>query len=434
MTLALGIDIGTSGVRSAVVDSGGAVLSQARQVHLPQSPDSIDATKWWIAVELCLQKQVAELKSAGIDPGAVTDIAVDGTSGSMVLTDSDLFPVTQALMYNSAGFDAEAEVIASFAPPAHICRGSNSALARALKLQSEDRAGHAAYLLHQADFVTAKLIGAGGHSDHNNTLKLGFDPETGEWPDWLPATGLRVELLPEAHPAGALVASIEPDLARSLGLSEDCAVHAGTTDSIAAFLACAPLEEGVAVTSLGTTLVVKIVSRKRIDDPEIGLYSHRLGDYWLVGGASNSGGGVLATFFSPAQLDDLSTSIDPDHPSGLDYYPLARPGERFPTNDPVLAPRLSPRPADDACFLQGMLEGMSEIERQCYAAIHDRGGPMPGSIITAGGGSKNKAWTAIRKRMINRPIANALDPEAAVGSARLALGKRLNRPTYNGFS
>lgn len=37
----------------------------------------------------------------------------------------------------------------------------------------------------------------------------------------------------------------------------------------------------------------------------------------------------------------------------LDYYPLLRPGERFPVNDPGLPPRLTPRPEDDAVFLQG---------------------------------------------------------------------------------
>ncbi len=42
-----------------------------------------------------------------------------------------------------------------------------------------------------------------------------------------------------------------------------------------------------------------------------------------------------------------------DAPTGLDFYPLASPGERFPVNDPGLAPRLEPRPEDDALFLQG---------------------------------------------------------------------------------
>ncbi len=63
-----------------------------------------------------------------------------------------------------------------------------------------------------------------------------------------------------------------------------------------------------------------------------------------AGGASNTGGAVLKEFFTSDQLKELSAQIDPDQPSGLDYYPLTKPGERFPVNDPHLEPRLTPRP------------------------------------------------------------------------------------------
>jgi hypothetical protein len=77
------------------------------------------------------------------------------------------------------------------------------------------------------------------------------------------------------------------------------------------------------------------------------------GDSWLVGGASNSGGAVLRQLFSDQQLTQLSAAIDPSQASPLDYYPLPAPGERFPVNDPLLAPRLEPRPEDDTQFLHG---------------------------------------------------------------------------------
>lgn len=62
-------------------------------------------------------------------------------------------------------------------------------------------------------------------------------------------------------------------------------VLACAADSIAAFLAVGvnPADLGVAVTSLGSTLAVKLLSSKRVDDSATGVYSHRLGDTWLVG-------------------------------------------------------------------------------------------------------------------------------------------------------
>lgn len=423
--LALGIDLGTSGVRSAVINAEGHVLAMARGGY--GSPEGRRVPEgWWRAVTDCLDAQMETLRAAGSDPAQIAGLAVDGTSGSLVLTDAALDPVTRALMYDDGGFEAEAALIAAHAPDPHIARDPGSALARALRLVAEDTGARAAHLLHQADFIAARLMGRGGFSDVNNALKTGVDPATGHWPDWLAALPLPSQLLPEARLPGAALHPVSPDIAARFGLSPGTMVHAGTTDSIAAFLAAADAVPGAAVTSLGTTLAVKLCADRRIDAPEMGLYSHRIGMGWLVGGASNTGGGVLRALFDPETLDRLSAQIDPSVESPLDYYPLSRPGERFPVNDPDLQPRMTPRPKDDAAFLHGLLEGIAHIERQAYEAIVARGAPRPDRIVTAGGGASNPVWTAIRARVMGLPVSAAATPEAAVGAARLvAMLRRL---------
>jgi sugar (pentulose or hexulose) kinase len=417
--LALGIDIGTSGVRTAVLDRDGNMISMAKSPHVPQQSPELDANLWWDAVQTCLHAQAKALESTPWSMGHVTRIAVDGTSGTMVLTEGDLSPVGPALMYNSKGFDDEAELIAQHAPDPHITRGSNSALARAMRLVSKaERAP--AHLLHQADFIAAKLMERGGNSDPNNSLKTGFDPETSEWPAWIGEV-FNPELLPKVSPAGEVFANVSREIATQHGFATDAIVCAGTTDSIAAFLAGAPLEEGVAVTSLGSTLAIKMLSAKRVVDPAIGLYSHRIRDHWLVGGASNTGGAVLLNYFTPDELDRLSALIDPNRTTDLSYYPLLVPGERFPINDPTLAPKLAPRPPEDHLFLQGIFEGIAEIEARCYLAISEKTGSTPSHIFSAGGGAKNPVWTQIRARILRRPIGEMKFSEAAIGSAKVAL-------------
>lgn len=419
MSLSLGIDLGTSGIRTAVVDLEGKVISMARANYAPQDPGHIDANIWWNGAADCITNQIKVLDDLGINALNISRIAVDGTSGSMVLTDAALTPVTRGLMYNSAGFDAEAARIAALAPDPHITRGSGSALGRMMRLQSEDTDNRAVHLLHQSDFITAKLIGRGGMSDHNNALKTGFDPLADQWPRWAANAGVRTNLLPTVKPAGAALSQISPDCAAHFGLSPDTMVHAGTTDSIAAFLACAPLISGAAVTSLGTTLAIKLLSPKRIVAPNLGLYSHRLGDQWLVGGASNTGGGVLLHYFSLEQIEHLSAQIDPDVPSDLDYYPLIKPGERFPFNNASLPPRLMPRPDSDVAFLHGLLESIARIEALCYRMMERLGADLPTVVYTAGGGGTNEVWTAIRKRVIGIEIQTPETTEAAAGAALL---------------
>lgn len=413
MTLALGIDVGTSGIRTAVVDEAGEVISMARADHLPQGA-RIDAALWWEAVKTCLARQMA---AGGFDPAEISTIAVDGTSGTMVLTDEDLAPVSQALMYNSKGFELEAARIDRLAPDSHITRGSASALGRAMRLAGE--APDACHLLHQADYIAARLTGLGGVSDHSNALKTGFDPDAESWPDWIQSL-LPNGILPKVLPVGSRLGEIQPDLAAEFGLSTKTMIHAGTTDSIAAFLAASPLDEGNAVTSIGSTLAIKVLSRKRIDAPEIGLYAHRLKDIWLVGGASNTGGAVLAHYFSVEDLERLSAGIDPNEASDLDYYPLLKPGERFPVNDPNLKPRLTPRPEDDTAFLHGLFEGIARIEAQCYREIEALGGGIPRQIFTAGGAAKNSVLTKIRERNLGLSLSEATHSEAAIGAALCA--------------
>lgn len=164
-----------------------------------------------------------------------------------------------------------------------------------------------------------------------------------------------------------------------------------------------------------------MLSDRPIFAPEYGIYSHRIGDVWLGGGASNSGGGVLAEFFDSDALGDLSKRIDPATNSGLDYYPLTKPGERFPVSDPDYPPRITPRPADDALFLHGLLEGVARIEAQGFQRMAELGAPALRSIRTVGGGSENSVWTALRERILGVPGARADSRSAAVGVARLAL-------------
>ncbi|PZX41229.1 sugar (pentulose or hexulose) kinase [Roseinatronobacter thiooxidans] len=417
--LALGIDLGTSGVRSAVLDPTGRPLASARSAYGPRDSDRCTPEAWWAAVTNCLSAQMRSLSQIGHSPAEITRIGVDGTSGSLVLTDRALVPVTRALMYDDAGFTREATLIARHAPQSHVANGAGSALARALRLVAEDPSARAAHLLHQADFIAARLMGKGGMTDYNNALKTGLDPAAAAWPDWMANLPLPAHLLPHALPPGAPFGPVCATVATMFGLSRATMVHAGTTDSIAAFLAASDLTQGAAVTSLGTTLAVKLFSATRIDAPEMGLYAHRLGAGWLLGGASNTGGGVLRHFFDGPQLTALSEKIDPAQTSPLEYYPLLKTGERFPVNDPTLAPRLEPRPTDDAAFLHGLLESIARIEKQSYDVMAALGAGFPHYVTTAGGGAENDTWTKIRARVLGVPVYKTPTPEAAVGTARL---------------
>ncbi len=407
----LGLDFGTSGARACVIDADKSVLWQQHFAY--STPDAQTPLNWRMALHSLLNALPKSLAAQ------LQGIAIDGTSGTVLLCDAQLEPVSPALLYNDNRAHTQATQLKAIAPQGSMVCTATSGLAKFLWLTQQNNHERAVYFLHQADWLTALLSGQAGVSDYHNALKAGYDVENLCWPDWLMALP-HSHLLPQVLAPGETIGHIQADVAAHFGIHPQCKIHAGTTDSIAAFIAADVHEVNVGVTSLGTTLVLKQLCEHRIKAPEYGIYSHRYGDQWLVGGASNAGAGVLRNYFDDVQLATLSAQIDPLQDSLLDYYPLPKIGERFPINDPQLLPQLTPRPNNDVEFLHGLLQGLARIEAAGYAKLHQLGAPKTERVITNGGGAKNIAWQTLRGRLMSVPVTTGAHSEAAYGAALLA--------------
>jgi 7-cyano-7-deazaguanine reductase len=417
----VGIDLGTSGCQVVAIDEKGELLAQAG-APIPLSVKSEnqitqDPLLWWKAVSASLTQLIKE-----IGPDRIAALAVDGTSGTLLLSDAKGVPVTPALMYNDSRAMPEAEALLTLADAKSGAHGASSSLAKLLWLKNKGLDRKAAHALHQADWIAGMLTGRFGHSDYNNCLKLGYDAEALCWPEWMGAVGINQALLPEVHKPGDDFGTVSVDMAKIFGLRPDTHVLAGTTDGVAAFLAAGATKPGHAVTALGSTLVLKLLSDKPVTSAEHGVYSHRLLNRWLVGGASNSGGAVLLQYFKVEQMREMTPQLDMEHLTGLEYYPLPGIGERFPINDPGMQPILEPLPGDSITFFQGMLEGIAGIEAHGYQLLHKLGAPKVSEIRTTGGGAQNPAWTQLRTRIIGTPIKPARSEMSAFGAALLAAG------------
>jgi sugar (pentulose or hexulose) kinase len=411
----LGLDFGTSGARACVINDDKTIAWEQR-VAYPE-PAHQSPAEWRAALHALLSALPKHI-AAGLH-----GIALDGTSGTVLLCDAALEPCSPALLYHDSRAQQQAEQLKHIASNGHTACTATSGLARFLWLTQQGDAHHAAYFLHQADWLTALLSGQPGSSDYHNALKTGYDAEHLRWPDWV--MGLpHSHLLPQVLAPGEAIGRIQPGIAAHFGINPECTVHAGTTDSTAAFIAAGVGETGVGVTTLGTTLVLKQLSEQRIEAPEYGVYSHRYGSRWLAGGASNAGAGVLRRYFDDALLAALSMRIDPSKDSPLDYYPLPGTGERFPVSDAQLKPRLEPRPGNDVEFLHGLLQGLAHIETAGYARLAELGAPALKRVVTNGGGAKNEIWRIMRERLLGVPVSTASHSEAAYGSALLCLEQK----------
>ena len=422
----LGLDFGTSGARACVIDPAKTIVWEQRVAYAdPAGQTPMDWRGALHALLSALPKNIA---------AQLQGLAIDGTSATVLLCDAQLEPLPPCLLYHNNRAQQQADQLKSIVPDGNsvVCTAT-SGLAKFLSLTqpsdiAQNNIDNAAYFLHQADWLTALLSGQPGSSDYHNALKTGYDVEQLCWPDWVMALP-HAHLLPQVLAPGDVIGRIQPDIAKHFGIHPHCAIHAGTTDSNAAFIASDIHELGVGVTSLGSTLVLKQLSTQRITAPEYGVYSHRYGNLWLVGGASNAGGAALRHYFSDEQLATLSERINPLQDSPLDYYPLSKPGERFPINDAHLAPRplrfspgqVTSGAVNEVEFLHGLLQGLARIEAAGYAKLTELGAPPLTRVITNGGGAKNKIWQKMRARLLAVPVSAAVNSEAAYGSALLCL-------------
>jgi len=417
MNYFLGIDFGTSGVRAIAIDVNGAVVAIARADYNIRDCESWEVTLYEIIARLPIDVRQNTRK-----------IVIDGTSATVLLCDRHGKVISSPMIYSDTCQPEILEKVKAIAPPQHLVCSATSSFAKLISLVQTDRSKEETYLLHQADWLSYLLHGKLGVSDYHNALKLGYDPELLRYPEWLSAWAEKNPrlVLPEIFAPSTCVGNIQEAIASKLNLPLDCAIAAGTTDSNAAFFAAVGTTEiGTAVTSLGSTMVLKILSDRPVNNSQYGIYSHRfdhpnLGCLWLVGGASNVGGAVLRQFFNDHELQVLSDRIDPNISSLLDYYPLPKIGDRFPINDPHLLPRLEPRPDNPVEFLHGLLESMARIEAQGYRLLQELGASPIQKIYTAGGGAKNQVWTKIRDRHLRIPMQDAIQTEAAYGAALLA--------------
>ena len=131
--LFLGIDIGTGGVRACAVNSQGDIHGIASAALPPprQDGDLIDQDPelWWQAAVTAILKLGQTVDLAGVER-----IAVDGTSGTLLLINAAGQPRSLGLMYNDARAAVESARIAEVAPTESGAHGRSSALAKLLHL------------------------------------------------------------------------------------------------------------------------------------------------------------------------------------------------------------------------------------------------------------------------------------------------------------
>ena len=181
----LGIDLGTQGVRAVVISRSGLVVGRGSHFLASYRDGPCheqDPENWWQATATACRAALA-----GVPVSSIQSLAVDGTSGSILLVDQSCKPLTRGLMYDDSRALNESRIANEVGASTWSSLGYRTqpswALPKLLWLLRENpglaRSGR---LAHQADFINCRLAGHEVASDSSNSLKSGYDLIREAWP------------------------------------------------------------------------------------------------------------------------------------------------------------------------------------------------------------------------------------------------------------
>lgn len=420
----LGIDLGTQSVKAMAVTEDGRVAAAA-SAPLTSSRENNrheqNAEQWWSAVCAICRSVTTQLGGAPI-----SGVAVDATSGTVVVMDSQLRPCGPALMYDDGRAAAEVEEVNRVGYDVwqrmSYRMQPSWALPKIVWLSSYGLIDSGNRILHQNDFINARLAGTILATDTSHALKTGYDQLCDQWPeDVLQSLKIDPAVLPEVARPGVRIGETGHHATEETGIPAGTPIYAGMTDGCAAQIASGAVAPGSWNSVIGTTLVLKGVTPHLLRDPHGVIYSHRSPDgMWLPGGASNIGAGIIAKEFKVEDLPNLNRCAETAPPSGIIMYPLSGRGERFPFANPdATSFTLGAIDSDDTRY-RAILEGIACTERLCVDVMAISGVPKSGNFFISGGATKSEAFNQIRSDVLCRPLIIPAITEAAFGMAILA--------------
>jgi xylulokinase len=429
----LGIDIGTSSVKAALVDETEALLGQASApltVSRPQpSFAEQDAESWWQASVAAVQQ---------LPRAARAQVRALGLSGQMhgaTLLDRDGRVLRPAILWNDGRSLAQCAELERRVPRARAITGNivmPGFTAPKLLWVAEHEPEifrRVASVLLPKDFVRFRLTGEkiSDMSDAAGTSWL--DVGRRDWSDeMLAATGLSRAHMPRLVEGSEPGATLSAESAALLGLPR-ALVAGGGGDNAASAVGAGVVRPGQAFLSLGTSGVLFVVTDRFRPNPEKAAHAfcHCLPGRWHQMSVMLSAASALDWVAGIVGERDLGALAERAREHGLrrgaPYFLPYLSGERTPYNDPWSRGVFFGLTAQTTAaeLVVAVLEGVALAFADGRDVLLEAGGTIEELSVT-GGGARLPYWGELLAAALERPLTYRQGGElsAALGAARLA--------------
>jgi xylulokinase len=429
----LGLDIGTSGVKAAIVNETGKLVAQSSaplQVSRPKKYWSEqDPGEWWNATN----KAVALLESS-----LRAKIQAVGLSGQMhgaVLLNDALKPLRPAILWNDGRSTNECSYLETNCRDLREISG-NAAMPgfTAPKLLWVRRHEPKIFerlekVILPKDFIRLLMTGevATDVSDAAGTLWL--DTSKREWSEvLLDACGLALSQMPSLFEGTEITGTLLPEVAARWGMQR-VPVVGGGGDNAAAAAGLGVVQEDKGLLSLGTSGTIFLPTKRFAANPSGGVHAfcHCVPNMWHLMSVHLSAASCLAWLANLVglEIDELLAGAQRYGPArdGELFLPYLS-GERTPHNDSQIRSAfigLGHETGPDQ-LAASVLEGVAFAFRDGMDALSATGTPVE-SLTIAGGGARSEYWGKILASAIDKPLHYLEGSEIgpALGAAKLAM-------------
>ncbi len=444
----LGIDLGTSGVKTALFDFCGNLaasdtvsypLYQPQNGWAEQNPED-----WWTATVQSIRHTIAK---SGIKPIDIRSVGLSGQMHGLVMLDKNGQVLRKAILWCDGRTARECEeltlrvgaqkLIDITANPA--LTGFTASKILWVRNHEPDIYQACAHILLPKDFIRYRLTGefATDVSDASGMQLL--DIANRCWSqELLDILEIDRTLLADVYESCEQTGTITPQASAETGLNAGTVVAAGASDNGSAAVGNGCVRDGRAFLTIGTSGVVYAHTSQMLQDQKgrIHTFCAPVPGQWHVMGVTQAAGLSLKwlrdTICSeetavakhlhtdPYRLMDQEAALAPIGANRLLFLPYLM-GERTPHLDPDIRGAFIGLSAihTKADLIRAVLEGVSYSLCDCMEIIQACGVPIV-RITACGGGSSSPLWREILADVLGRSIDLLNSKEgAALGAAIL---------------
>ncbi len=428
--LAIGVDVGTTGVKAVLIDRGGHMLCDhtvPHDLHSPHAGWAEENPADWEAGAIAALAAIAAHPAC--DPARVAAIGVSGMVPAMVLLDEAGQPLRPSIQQNDARAIAEvAELTARLDQDALYARTGGFTNAqhiapRLLWVQRNEPEVWARThtILGSYDLVTARLC---GQPPATCSLELNWAIESGlfglrerRWlPDVLAAVDLTPHHFPPVREPHAIAGELAPAIAAATGLRAGTPIVAGSADHIASALASGLRDDGDTLIKFGGAGDILFCASQPITHPKLFIDAHDIPGKYLLNGCMAASGSLVKWWVAEIlggeadkatlrAMDDAALAL-PAGSDGVIVLPYFL-GEKTPLMDPEA---------------RGLILGLmlhhgkhhifrAMLEAVIYGFLHHLdvlrdAGHTPRRIVATNGGVSSGLWRHIAADVLGAEVTS----------------------------